>query len=447
MATVSVEQALPIPVDITSTFPASYFMDRGLFDDSRQHIPAKSPDTSKGILDFISEYVGDFHALTMDFYQRVHWWLPILSKTRMSQDMLVRSPVLKGDFAVLLLSMKLLLWNPSKQLQASEAKSEAYVVAKHAIIDAVNGGALTLSLLQAQVFVALYELGHAIYPAAHLSIGTCARYGIALGVDKAIRLDASDLPYEGLEIEERRRLWWVILILDRYMQLGNTDQPLSTPDPNPSSLLPSDDQAFDQGNIPVSHFSVSDAASVKMGMLARMAQAAYLLGHVHCHLNHSHSDESSRQEELWQLDRTLHALLNLSYEEGAIRRMPVCVQTSICYSSLILLHDPKPLLVENHMALDLLKPVTASMLEDSKIFMRGNIVSVEDASPMLLFWAYQAASIYNRLVGRFDSDALLPLLQMKEKLIIMSRRWKAGDVYLHMLETKEANRSSIDMIY
>lgn len=113
------------------------------------------------------------------------------------------------------------------------------------------------------------------------------------------------------------------------------------------------------------------------------------------------------------------------------------------------------------MALDLLKPVTDSMVSDSQVFLNGILVSVEDASPMLLFWAYQAGSIYNRLAGQYDVDALLPLIEMKEKLVIMSRRWKAGgksivshyinnsihchmlsciDVYLHMLETKEARR-------
>jgi hypothetical protein len=116
------------------------------------------------------------------------------------------------------------------------------------------------------------------------------------------------------------------------------------------------------------------------------------------------------------------------------------------------------------MALDLLKPVTDSMVSDSQIFLNGILVSVGDASPMLLFWAYQAGSIYNRLVGQYDSDALMPLIEMKEKLGIMSRRWKAGgksfssftksknlfdgiltvvDVYLQMLQAKEARRMKV----
>jgi hypothetical protein len=33
----------------------------------------------------------------------------------------------------------------------------------------------------------------------------------------------------------------------RFMQHGNSERPLSTDDPTPDSLLPEDDQAFDQG--------------------------------------------------------------------------------------------------------------------------------------------------------------------------------------------------------
>jgi hypothetical protein len=74
----------------------------------------------------------------------------------------------------------------------------------------------------------------------------------------------------------------------------------------------------------------------------------------------------------------------------------------------------------------LLKPVADSTAWETKIFLSGILVSVEDASPLLLFWAYQAATIYNRLIRQHDAEALAPLAKMKEKLIVMSRRWKAG---------------------
>jgi hypothetical protein len=102
-------------------------------------------------------------------------------------------------------------------------------------------------------------------------------------------------------------------------------------------------------------------------------------------------------------------------------------------SAIIALHDPTGLRNDprqDHIALDLLKPVADSTTWETKIFLSGVLVSVEDASPLLLFWAYQAATIYNRLIRQHDAEALAPLAKMKEKLIVMSRRWKAGGEFL-----------------
>jgi hypothetical protein len=70
-----------------------------------------------------------------------------------------------------------------------------------------------------------------------------------------------------------------------------------------------------------------------MGMLARMAQATFLLGRV-LRLQSPESaseDAETRKVEVWQLDATLRALLNLAYVEGSLFLGPVCAQTSICY--------------------------------------------------------------------------------------------------------------------
>jgi hypothetical protein len=64
------------------------------------------------------------------------------------------------------------------------------------------------------VFIALYEFGHAIYPAAYLTIGAMARYGISSGIDGS---GPSQMPppSDWIEDEERKRIWWAVLILDR----------------------------------------------------------------------------------------------------------------------------------------------------------------------------------------------------------------------------------------
>jgi hypothetical protein len=70
-----------------------------------------------------------------------------------------------------------------------------------------------------------------------------------------------------------------------------------------------------------------------MGMLSRMAQATFILGRVLRFQARSYDfeDEQLAQSERLQLDKTLHALLNLVYIEGAVKRVAVCAQSSICY--------------------------------------------------------------------------------------------------------------------
>jgi hypothetical protein len=77
-------------------------------------------------------------------------------------------------------------------------------------------GAFSILVLQAGVLVALYELGHGIYPAAYLSIGACARYAHALGINVSHTVPTRRV-LTFVEGEERRRIWWAIVILDRYV--------------------------------------------------------------------------------------------------------------------------------------------------------------------------------------------------------------------------------------
>lgn len=79
------------------------------------------------------------------------------------------------------------------------------------------------------------------------------------------------------------------------------------------------------------NFTLASAPSIEMGMLARMSQAAFLLGKVYLHNQNSVISDADHEEEHWQLDRTIRALLRLSYVEGQIRRMAVCSQTDLCF--------------------------------------------------------------------------------------------------------------------
>jgi hypothetical protein len=76
---------------------------------------------------------------------------------------------------------------------------------------------MSIHVLQAGILITFYELGQAIYPAAYLSVGSCARYGLALGIDKLSLIPPSegDASQAWNEQEESRRVWWAVLIFDR----------------------------------------------------------------------------------------------------------------------------------------------------------------------------------------------------------------------------------------
>jgi hypothetical protein len=82
-------------------------------------------------------------------------------------------------------------------------------------------------------------------------------------------------------------------------------------------------------------------------------------------------------------------------------------------------------------AMEVLKPVVDDMSWASGIMFQSRIISIADASPLLLMWAYQAITVYRRLEQRYGDVVQEPLALMQEKLRIMSRRWKVGGMKVH----------------
>ncbi|MCJ1459898.1 hypothetical protein MMC28_010277 [Mycoblastus sanguinarius] len=375
------------------------------------------------------------------YFTLAHPWLPIISK-RLFYD-LISNPLKPphADTVLLLSCMDLVTWLPSDSPTETSPKSLSYAAAKRSLLEDEIIGAFTIQHLHAMILVALYELGHGIYPAAYMSIGACVRYGVALGIHPRNASGLNEPSSTLLEQEERRRAWWAMLILDRFVLLGCPTRSPMAPSPELDDLLPSDDVEYDQGTINRDQLStLSSQASLKMGMLARLSQACYLLGRTFRHTNDTNVDETFHREEAMQLDRTIRALINLSYAEGAVRRMAVCAQTGICYSALMTLHDPKssrtdPEHIQNAFAFS--KSIAEETSDNTLIFFNGSPISVDNLSPLLSHWAYQAAVIFIRLSRATGEEAAQRLGMLKTKLRVLSRRWKTADAYLQILEARE----------
>lgn len=135
------------------------------------------------------------------------------------------------DVSLLFACMRLVQTPPN----GDNARTTEYLALKVALLEAELAGIVTLQLLQVWTLISFYEMGHAIYPSAYFSIGTCARYATALGLHAHDLFD-HHMPY--MEVEEKRRTWWVIVVLDRFVTIGCPERPLATIDLHCNDPLP-----------------------------------------------------------------------------------------------------------------------------------------------------------------------------------------------------------------
>jgi hypothetical protein len=75
--------------------------------------------------------------------------------------------------------MEILL--PNRDGAAIDPQTQ-YRKAKRCLHLIEDQGIISMRVLQATLLLCLYEAGHAIFPAAFLSVGHCARIGHAIGI-------------------------------------------------------------------------------------------------------------------------------------------------------------------------------------------------------------------------------------------------------------------------
>jgi hypothetical protein len=129
----------------------------------------------------------------------------------------ITSPDLHNDATtiLLLLCMRLVTSHPTDTL---DARTPLYWATKqfYALVEATP--LLSLQLLQAQILLSVYEIGHGIFPTAFTSVGHAARLLRMTGLHdtkRASRMFRPPPTWTGRE--EERRVCWSVLILDRYV--------------------------------------------------------------------------------------------------------------------------------------------------------------------------------------------------------------------------------------
>ncbi|KEF51064.1 uncharacterized protein A1O9_12880 [Exophiala aquamarina CBS 119918] len=196
----------------------------------------------------------------------------------------------------------------------------------------------SLYLVQALLLISSYEIGHGLESAAYLSIGTCARLAILLGLHRR-----SAEPADLVSTEEASRTWWGIVIVESFYLPLDDDawddevcQKLASSQPVLTML--SDKEAVStESNPSLTPISMTTSSDVQAGPFAREAQAATLLGRTFTHITTPTSDAEFNMAECQQLDRTLTSFLTVLPAEDLLKPCTAyCGAMGICIRSVMI---------------------------------------------------------------------------------------------------------------
>jgi len=196
--------------DYKIIFPAVYFLDADIFNRGQLEIPRVSLPIPRYVQDLIGTDT-EVRLMATKYFTSIHTYFPIISKQRFYINLMNPLSQRRMDVSLLILCMRLII---STRSGDSIISAPEYHAAKRFYAMVEGAGTSSTQVLQAGILITLYEFGHAIYPAAYFSLGVCARYGVAFGMN--IDRHSENCGLNWIEVEEKKRTWWAVLILDRY---------------------------------------------------------------------------------------------------------------------------------------------------------------------------------------------------------------------------------------
>ncbi|KAF2765205.1 hypothetical protein EJ03DRAFT_300603 [Teratosphaeria nubilosa] len=440
-----------------NSFPALFFLDSNAFEYERFQIQAPYVRVPPGALSALGDST-ELRLMIEQYFSSVHTYFPIVSKIRLYQHLSNPLHEPGADIALLFLAMKLASSEipeglaPLTQLYQDVKSFASYV-------EASNG--LNIQLVQALLLICLYETGHGIYPAAYLSAGHAGRLGHAMGLHDLSAPQILQRCTTWTEQEERRRVWWGVVLMDRFVSIGNRAKPFATSDPSLDTHLPTEDAAWDRGQILVAApLALSASTTIHAAPFARTCQACHLLGKVIRHKNDTNLPVDYKFEEALQLNRTLRALACIlpseSEEDDPTQRPTLCTSMAMTYSALLELYEaypytehavpngPETQLQMQQEAIAGISDITTQVLYLARR-LRDFIsrAGIGRLSPFTLDALYQGAANF-ACYARESSDPTCGerLLEMKEVLLLCEKRWKVAGEYRSIVESTEFALSS-----
>ncbi|KAH7393285.1 hypothetical protein BKA64DRAFT_82589 [Cadophora sp. MPI-SDFR-AT-0126] len=441
-----------ISLDTSSAMSSAFFLDVNIFRQQNSKAPKPQFTIDGMILDDIGDKL-EFQTIIGAYFFSVAPWMCIIQRNRFYDETLASQVELTADILFLILCMKLL--NDTIPPQETP-RTELWYHTKNRFLSLVSSGYASIRLLQAGVLFCLYESGHSIYPEAYISIGHLARLGQAIGLH-----DTAGIPQLALEpntwdeMEERRRVWWALWILDRHMNVGNPSRALAMAEIGRREYLPVDDISFERGVQTISEpLFVSSSTDITTAPLARLCQASHLLSLVLKHVNDRDSSAEDHLEEAKQLSRAILALYSFMDSEIGADATRIFVSRATCLSALFTLYEHSSVLKQGSFALtaelelnelgisglnSLVPHVTAYTTHIQTVLP----YNLGQASPLICHCLYRMAVWILSLSAEMMRPEYSKLLHCtRETLLKLSMRWQVAGAYLKMLNHMELSSSS-----
>jgi hypothetical protein len=167
------------------------------------------------LADQVHRFIGNNEAqldTARQYFQTVHSWIQFIHRPSFIGQLHINQMRPNVDLSFLLLCMQLVTTERFKAGTSPET-SPLYIMTKTIIPIMEIQGNITLQNIQGRLLLCLYEVGHMIQPAFFLSVCSVARCAIAIGCNTKIK-PGRDVLGSWFKLEEERRVWWTIYILD-----------------------------------------------------------------------------------------------------------------------------------------------------------------------------------------------------------------------------------------
>jgi hypothetical protein len=151
--------------------------------------------------------------LVENYFGTVHQRLSIVSKKRFLDRFAVNLTGSNADYIALCLAMHLVQQLP--ETSAKSMQTSLYLAIKSILSMLMATSTISLTVLQAWILIAFYELGHAIFPACSVSVASCVKILRWLGLHDILRLEENS-QIVGIEKEERIRVCWAVRQFERW---------------------------------------------------------------------------------------------------------------------------------------------------------------------------------------------------------------------------------------